>query len=250
MREDPLPDKTSELLRKTIPLITSASFALKGLAESATSAKLATAGVRGASRSPLDALFVAMKTPTATLGEATMKQTLKGYDWSHRVSHANGGSNGAFNGMWERASWNRARGGGNMTAFEGVVAKGDVLFNAMPTIARAGVASAAGGAAIAGAISLAHKMGANGTLNPAELEKDDWVAIGRDAAVGSGVSFAVTAICAAAPAATPVFLATGVVAASISLVSIARSNKEKLPKKEQVVAAMIQRSDNFLNRFS
>lgn len=72
-------------------------------------------------------------------------------DWSHIISHRNGGSDSADNGIFEYRRLNRRRGGRNMTATERVMAQavlivlaGRTTLAAMTKVAVLGVAAATG----------------------------------------------------------------------------------------------------------
>ena len=67
------------------------------------------------------------------LGPREAVRNLRGFDWSHRVPHAAGGTGAADNGIFERAWLNRKRGAVPMTAHEVEAASRD--------LARVGVAA-------------------------------------------------------------------------------------------------------------
>lgn len=238
-------------MKKLIPTLEASIRATAGLAESAASAKLTTAGMRGARRNAIQTAMVAMKTPNSTLGEATMIQTLKGWDWSHKVSHANSGGDSSFNGVWELAGPNRARGAANMTGREAAAARFHGIANATPAATRCAALSATRGAALAGAISLASRMRAKGTWNPRELERRDWALAGRDSAIGAGVSFAITAGCAAFPVAAPVITAASIAAAITATSTAAVHMAKKSGRRLQYdTARSLTRCDNLLSKYA
>ena len=69
------------------------------------------AGTRGEIRTAADAKKIFDSIPVAIRMKG--REALKGYDWSHIKSYINGGLNSPSNGVFEKASLNRSRGGLN-----------------------------------------------------------------------------------------------------------------------------------------
>ncbi|BDM78105.1 hypothetical protein [Acaryochloris marina] len=83
--------------------------------------RIKAAGLRaGETRSWQEAQKMYNKIPknVCRLGAKGISQYKQNHDWSHKKSHAHGGSNKASNGDWEASSVNRARGQKNITPTE------------------------------------------------------------------------------------------------------------------------------------
>ena len=93
------------------------------------------AGLRSGWRTRIEARAVYDSLPARLrmLGPREAVRNLRGFDWSHRVPHAAGGTGAADNGIFERAWLNRKRGAVPMTAHEVEAASRD--------LARVGVAA-------------------------------------------------------------------------------------------------------------
>ena len=86
------------------------------------------------------------------LGPREAVRNLRGFDWSHRVPHASGGTGTADNGVFERAGFNRKRGASPMTAVEVESASGNLtrvgVAASLRSLGRASVAAAASAAVV------------------------------------------------------------------------------------------------------
>ena len=110
------------------------------------------AGLRAGRRTRVEARAVYDSLPARLrmLGPREAVRNLRGFDWSHRVPHAAGGTGAVDNGIFERARLNRQRGAVPMTVREVEAASRD--------LARAGVAASLrslGRAGAAAAVSAA-----------------------------------------------------------------------------------------------
>ena len=112
------------------------------------------AGLRSGRRTRVEARAVYDSLPAQLrmLGPREAVRNLRGFDWSHRVPHAAGGTGTADNGVFERAWLNRKRGAVSMTAVEVESASADLarvgVAASLRSLGRAGAAAAAAAAVV------------------------------------------------------------------------------------------------------
>ena len=175
-------------------------------------AKFAAAGTQGIDRTLAEARLVWETIPEQlrALGPEEVAKRLEGFDWSHIVPHSEGGSNAAWNGIFERAGLNRARGAEDMTAAEIKAAEQVLTGQAF----QASVAEVAGqvlsGAAVAAAVAcvlacLEHGLAyQRGEIDLDEMRRRVARAVVLAAAVGAAVAGIMTVVALAFPAVIPV----------------------------------------------
>ena len=119
------------------------------------------AGLRSGWRTRVEARAVYDSLPARfrMLGPREAVRNLRGFDWSHRVPHAAGGTGTAANGIFERAGSNRKRGAVPMTAVEVESASGDLARAAaaasLRSLVRVSAAAAVSAAVVESAALLA-----------------------------------------------------------------------------------------------
>lgn len=112
------------------------------------------AGLRAGRRTRVEARAVYATLPARLrmLGPREAIRNLRGFDWSHRVPHAAGGTGAADNGIFERARLNRKRGAVPMTAHEVEAASRDLarvgVAASLRSLGRAGAAAAVSAAVL------------------------------------------------------------------------------------------------------
>ena len=112
------------------------------------------AGLRSGRRTRVEARAVYDSLPARLrmLGPREAVRNLRGFDWSHRVPHAAGGTGTAANGIFERAGFNRKRGAVPMTAVEVESASRDLarvgVAASLRSLGRAGIVAAASAAVV------------------------------------------------------------------------------------------------------
>lgn len=174
--------------------------------------KFAAAGTRGIDRTLAEARLVWETIPEQlrALGPEEVATRLEGFDWSHIVPHSEGGSNAAWNGVFERAADNRARGAEQMTAAEIKAAEqvlsGQAFQAAVAEVAGQVLTGAAAAAAVACVIAcledgLAYQRG--------EFGRDEMCRriarkMAQAAGVGAAVSGIMTVVALTFPAVIPV----------------------------------------------
>lgn len=173
--------------------------------------KFAAAGTRGIDRTLAEARLVWETIPEQlrALGPEEVAKRLEGFDWSHIVPRAEGGSNEAWNGVFERAGLNRARGAEHMTAAEIKAAEQVLTGQAF----QAAVAEVAGrvltGAAVAAAVACVVACLEHGlAYQRGEIDRDEMCrrvarAVALAAGVGAAVSGIMTVVALAFPAVIP-----------------------------------------------
>ena len=195
------------------------------------------AGARGASRGVEEARLVWESLPEQlrALGPEAIAKRLDGFDWSHIVPHSRGGGNEAANGIFERASLNRARGAEWMTRTE-IEAAAQVLSQtafkaALREIASRAWKGAALGAAVSCAVAcLEHGLEyQRGDIDRDEMYRRIGSAVARSAAGGAAVSGVMTALALAFPVliplAAPLLLPLAALGAGVVGLKIARLGK-------------------------
>lgn len=181
--------------------------------------RFVTAGTHGVDRTLEQAHLVWETIPESlrVLGPEEVSKRLWGaesaaerFDWSHRVAHSQGGSNEAFNGIFELASVNRARGAEAMTQAE-YEAAAQVLADATFKAALFETASqVVSGAAVGAAVSLvlaSLEYGLEyqqGRISREEMLQSIGRAVAQSAAVGAVVAGVMAIVALAFPAVIPI----------------------------------------------
>lgn len=174
--------------------------------------KFAAAGTRGIERTLAEARLVweTIPEPLRASGPEEVARRLEGFDWSHIVPYSEGGSGAAWNGIFERAADNRARGAEQMTAAEINAAEqallGQAFQAALAEVAGQMLAGAAAAAAVACVMAcledgLAYQRG--------EFGRDEMCRriarkVAQAAGVGAAVSGIMTVVALTFPAVIPV----------------------------------------------
>lgn len=160
------------------------------------------AGTRGESRGMLEAqrVWEAIPEQIRMGGPGRTADYLADKDWSHIVSHSEGGSNAVSNGLWEGAGLNRARGAERMTAAEIEAAQqlaGSEAFQAvLGEMAGAAVNGALVGAVVVAVLAVTEESlrFQRGELDEARMWRAIGLRIAKAAIAGAAVAGLVTAV--------------------------------------------------------